>query len=194
MRLDIRTHKLIGCRATFARLRAAAPAAAALLEEELKGSRPLAPSHLYLTTPAPLADLYVTTQAQAAKVPTDAPTRGRILEWKPSKLRGVTGLRPGNAGGTLTLLNARRLRKAADLEAALLFELAHVHQLTRNGARERWVTHVRDLAGVAPLPKQRRRALDRELNADDEEAARLARQLAGRLAKRLTAKRVSVPV
>lgn len=169
MPLYVDKYRCIASRSRMDTVTAAATKASRIVADHY-GRRPLAPVHITLTAPAPLAALYRASQARAAKLPAEADT-GRLWEWTP-RLRHVTGLT--KAGGTLTLLNARRLRRRVDLEAALVYELARVDQFLRKGGRERWITHLRDRAGVAPLTRGQRRALDRHLAQDDEEAANLA--------------------
>lgn len=170
MPLYVDKHRIITSRARMNTVTAAATKAARIVADHY-GRRPLAPVHITLTAPAPLAALYRATQARAANLPAEADT-DRLWEWTP-RLRHVTGLTPGKAGGTITLLNSRQLRRT-DLEAALVYELARVDQFLRKGGRERWIAHLRDLAGTAPLARHQRRALDRDLADDDQEAADLA--------------------
>ncbi|WP_329812923.1 hypothetical protein, partial [Streptomyces sp. GSL17-113] len=72
VRLDITTHRLFAPRLRRT-LDAFAPRAADATAEHF-GRRPLAPVRIVLTSPLGLADQYVTTQRQAAKIPADAPT------------------------------------------------------------------------------------------------------------------------
>lgn len=183
MRLDITTHRLFAPRLRRT-LDAFAPRAVDAAADHF-GRRPLAPVRIVLTSPLGLADQFVTTQRQAAKISSDAPTVSRLLEWRPAKVRCITGLHPRQ--GTVTFLNGRRLRRAEQLEDAVLFELAMVDQFLRRGAADRWVAHLRDLAGVDPLPRHHRARLNRELDRSEQEAAQAARSIRQRMTARRAA-------
>ncbi|MFF4227436.1 hypothetical protein ACFYZH_31940 [Streptomyces abikoensis] len=181
MPLETGTYRLFGRRATLAYLNTIAPAAARLVGEHF-GRRPLATTQILLTTPTGLGQLFRSTQAGLAGVSENtADPAMRLMRAEPRQLYSTTTPRPGKAGGTLTLINARRNRHARDLEESLLYELVAVDQLGRPKARERWITVVRDLCGVAPQPPHVRKALEKDFAAADKEAARVVEALAPRL-------------
>ena len=179
MQIHVNRYRFFGRRDLVDAVRSTAPAAARVVHEHF-GRRPLAPIQITLTKSRHLAALARAVQAEAAGIPESHRSTAKLPQLhRPDRLYGITVIAP--KGGTLMLLNARRVRRLRHLQLTLLHEFVVVDQLHRKGAREREIRYLRADFGTQPLNRSQEQARKRQLQAEAAEAAHLERALADRL-------------
>ena len=95
------------------------------------------------------------------------------------KLKGASRKDCGTAtitrAGVLVVVNADRCQSTAALNETLVHELVHAAQLSRPGARDAKVRHLRNNYGIDVMSGRDVRTANRMVDADEREAERLER-------------------
>lgn len=169
--MQITAHRLgRGGQATLDRIQMIAGPAARLAEQHMGGSI----GHV---------DLVVTPRSAIPDVLTQAhrPLFGRRANrshWKQFRCQGTTTINPA---GTLMGIDADTCRRTAYIDVIVLHEFGHAVQLARPGARNLLIRSLRNNYGIEAMPDAEAHAANRQVDADEAEAARLER-----LARKLT--------
>ncbi|MFE4671099.1 hypothetical protein [Streptomyces sp. NPDC056723] len=128
-------------------------------------------------------DLIVTPRSAIPDVLTQAhrPLFGRRVNrshWKQFRCQGTTTINPA---GTLIIIDADKCRRTAYIDVVVLHEFGHAVQFARPGARALLIRNLRNNYGIEVMPDAEGHAANRQVDADEAEAARLehlARKLA----------------
>ncbi|WP_031522608.1 hypothetical protein [Streptomyces sp. NRRL F-5123] len=154
------------------------PPAARLVQNHF-GRRPLNGVHLVLAKPAVLPQLAAEAQGAAAGVPKKLwHAHPLSITRRPSDLYGAVVIAP--KGGLQILLNAKRLRRAGEIDATLVYAFIEIDQLIRRGALERRIALVRHEMHHHRLRRGDYDQLLQQIRAEEDEAEQLLKQLATR--------------
>jgi hypothetical protein len=124
-----------------------------------------------------MADLWVS----ASGYRTEPALRDRYYRhayWQARTSIGLTQLTPS---GILVVLRSDKLRRSPEqLWPTLVHELVHAVQLARPGAADRWLAGELNNLGITQLSRREAREQNRQVDADEREAARIEAELAAR--------------
>ncbi|MFF6966259.1 hypothetical protein ACFY9G_23190 [Streptomyces anthocyanicus] len=151
--------------ATIDRVHAAADAATRVVEQQLRGR--VGPVDLAVASSSGMWDLV----ADAHR-----PMFGRQDPRVWQHNRHAYGTTTITTSGVLVVINAQACRgRQVEIDKTLLHELAHALQFNRPGARALLEANIANNYGIRPMTEREAAAANRQVDADEREAARMER-------------------
>ncbi|MFD5294761.1 hypothetical protein ACFWJU_06095 [Streptomyces mutabilis] len=151
--------------ATTDRVHATADAATRIVEQQLRGR--IGPVELAVASSNGMWDLVVDAHR---------PMFGRQNPQVWQHDQHAYGTTTITASGVLVVINAQACRgRQAEIDKTLLHELAHALQFNRPGARALIEASIANNYGIRPMTEREAKAANRQVDADEREAARMER-------------------